>query len=159
MAHALDDFGTTNVPCDGCTACCSSSQFVEIGPEEQATLARIPSELLFPAPGRPAGFVVLGYDEHGCCPMLVDGGCSIYDDRPRACQVYDCRIFPATGFEPDDKPLVAERARRWRFDVSSAADTDARDALAAAAQHVRDRRDRGSATEAAVLTIRVARSR
>ena len=29
--------------------------------------------------------------------------------RPRACRIYDCRVFPAAGVTPD-KPLIAERA-------------------------------------------------
>jgi hypothetical protein len=30
------------VPCDGCTACCTSSQFVHIEPDETDTVAHIP---------------------------------------------------------------------------------------------------------------------
>ena len=81
------------VPCDGCTACCRSAQFVTIGPEESDTLAHVPPALLFPAPGASAGTLLLGYDERGHCPMLVDDRCSIYDHRPRACRTYDCRVF------------------------------------------------------------------
>src|SRR5204863_6822072 len=50
------------VPCDGCTACCRSSFFVHIEPDETATLQRVPRDLLFPAPGRPRGHVAIGYD-------------------------------------------------------------------------------------------------
>ena len=32
----------SEVPCDGCTACCTASQFILIEPDEVATLARIP---------------------------------------------------------------------------------------------------------------------
>ena len=109
------------VPCHGCVACCTSSQFVHIGPEEHDTLAHVPAELLVPAPGLPPGHVVLGYDERGHCPMLVDGQCSIYDHRPKTCRTYDCRVFAATGIEPD-KPLIAERVRRWRFAFPTAKD-------------------------------------
>ena len=38
----------SDVPCNGCTACCRSSQFVHVGPDEADTLAHIPAELLFP---------------------------------------------------------------------------------------------------------------
>jgi hypothetical protein len=69
--------GTSSVPCHGCTACCESSQFVHIEPDETETLARIPRELLFPAAGRPAGHMVMGYDKQGRCPMLVEQKCSI----------------------------------------------------------------------------------
>ena len=82
-------------PCGGCTACCTSSQFVHIEPDETRTLSRIPAALLFPAPGLPRGHRLMGYDENGHCPMLVDATCSIYADRPRTCRTYDCRIFPA----------------------------------------------------------------
>ena len=70
-----------------------------------------PKELLFPAPLMPEGHVVLGHDERGHCPMLVDGRCSIYADRPRTCRTYDCRVFAATGHRRPSDGLIAERAR------------------------------------------------
>ena len=124
------------VPCHGCTACCTSSQFVHIGPDETDTLSHVPQELLFPAPRMPAGHVLLGYDERGHCPMLIDNECSIYEHRPRTCRTYDCRVFAAAGIEPDpDQPLVAERARRWRFDFPTPFDRELHDAVRAAATH------------------------
>lgn len=106
----------SDVPCGECTACCTSGQFVHIAPDEAATLAVIPAALLFPAPGAPPGHVLLGYDEQGHCPMLVDAACSIYEQRPRTCRAYDCRVFAATGVAPDaDKPAIAAQVRRWRF--------------------------------------------
>ena len=63
----------SDVPCGSCTACCTSGQFVHIAPDEVATIAAIPAPLLFPAPGAPPGHVLLGYDENGHCPMLIDG--------------------------------------------------------------------------------------
>jgi Fe-S-cluster containining protein len=126
--------GEADVPCAGCTACCRSSQFIHIDPDETETLARIPSELLSPAPRSSAGQVVLGYDEHGCCPMLVDNRCSIYEHRPRTCRAYDCRIFAATGVEvDDDKVLVARRVRRWQFAFSTEEDQTRRRAVRTAA--------------------------
>lgn len=143
MQRALRGEAGSEVPCGGCTACCTSAQFVPIGPEETETLARIPRELLFPAPRRPVGHVLLGYDEHGRCPMLIDGACSIYDDRPTACRVYDCRIFPAAGVEPDDagKVAIARRARRWRFSYPGEADRAEHDAVRAASRFVREHAD------------------
>lgn len=114
MAAALRGERAAEVPCGSCTACCTSSHFVHIDPDETEALAHIPAELLFPAPRRPAGHVLLGYDERGHCPMLVDDRCSIYEVRPRACRTYDCRVFPASGVEPD-APAIADRVRRWRF--------------------------------------------
>jgi Fe-S-cluster containining protein len=137
MRRALRGEGDSDVPCDGCTACCTSSQFVHIGPEETDTLARIPAELLFPAPRLPEGNVVMGYDEKGHCPMLVDGACSIYEHRPRTCRTYDCRIFAVTAIELDEvaKPEIARRVRRWRFSYDTAEDSALRDAVRAVERH------------------------
>ena len=140
MESALRGEADADVACGSCTACCASSQFVPIGPDEADALAHIPRELLFPAPRMPRGHVLLGYDEQGRCPMLVDGGCSIYEHRPRTCRTYDCRVFPAAGVVPDDKPLVAERAARWRFDHPGADDEARHAAVVAAAAYVRARR-------------------
>jgi Fe-S-cluster containining protein len=134
----------SDVPCDGCTACCTSSQFIHVGPDESDTLAHIPADLLFPAPGRPPGHVVLGYDERGHCPMLIDDKCSIYEHRPRTCRTYDCRIFPATGLDIDDadKTQIADRARRWRFSYHTDADRLQHDAVRAAATTLQAQADR-----------------
>jgi RimJ/RimL family protein N-acetyltransferase/Fe-S-cluster containining protein len=143
MVEALDGRSDADVPCDGCTACCRSSQFVHVRPDETDALAHIPAELLFPAPGRPDGHQLMGYDEQGRCPMLVDDRCSIYEHRPRTCRTYDCRVFPATGFDLDDpaRAPIAERAARWRFDLSGDEDRVRRGAVRAAARFVRDHGD------------------
>jgi Fe-S-cluster containining protein len=145
MQAALRGERSSDVPCDGCTACCTSSQFVHIGPDETDTLAHIPAALLFPAPRLPRGHVLLGYDERGHCPMLVDNRCSIYEHRPRTCRTYDCRVFPASGLDADAgeegaKALIAERARRWRFQFPGAADRDEHDAVRAAASYLDEHR-------------------
>jgi Fe-S-cluster containining protein len=141
MVAALREEAAVEVPCGGCSACCTSSQFVHIGPDETATMAHIPPELLFPAPGRPKGEVLLGYDENGHCPMLVDGRCSIYEHRPRTCRAYDCRIFAATGLdvdaEDDRKEPVARQARRWRFTFPTDDDRRRQAAVRAAVRNVR----------------------
>ena len=110
-----------DVPCGTCTACCRSSYFIHVGPDEHDTLRHIPKRLLFPAPGRPKGHRVLGFDERGHCPMLTDAGCSIYEHRPRTCRSYDCRVFTATDLSAreDGKVDIAQRVDRWRFDLDS----------------------------------------
>ena len=164
MQLAIDGEGDAHVPCSGCTACCTSSQFVHIGPDETDTLAHIPTELLFPAPRLPRGHVLLGYDERGHCPMLIDNRCSIYEHRPRTCRTYDCRIFPATGVQLDDgeKELIARRARRWQFSFPTATDRIQRDAVRAAATFLREHPEAASddavppsATQLAVMAIEV----
>lgn len=152
------------VPCGSCTACCTSSQFVHIGPDETDTLSHIPPELLFPAPGRPNGHVLLGYDERGHCPMLADNKCTIYEHRPRTCRVYDCRIFPAAGvaIDGDDKVEIARQVRRWRFTHPNEADRQRHEAVRAAASYIAqhadllpDRSVPTNPTEVAVLAVQV----
>ena len=122
------------VPCGSCTACCRSSYFIPIAPDETETLARIPRALRVPAPGLPKGTVVLGYDERGHCPMLVDDRCSIYDARPRTCRTFDCRVFAAAGVSPlvDGKTAIAERVEQWEFDLPTPGETRVLEALRAA---------------------------
>jgi uncharacterized protein len=161
MQGAIRGEHASAVPCDGCTACCTASQFVHIGPDETETRSHIPAELLFPAPRLPRGNVLLGYDERGHCPMLVDNRCSIYEHRPRACRTYDCRVFAATGVEIDDdeKTLIAQRVRRWKFSFPTARDRTGYDAARAAAAAFREREalpngaDPRNATQLAVAAI------
>ncbi len=144
MQAAIRREGEANVPCDGCTACCTSSQFIHIGPDETDSLAHIPKPLLFPAPRMPRGHVLMGYDERGHCPMLIDNRCSIYEHRPQTCRTYDCRIFPAAGLMIEDgdldKALIAERAGRWNFTFSTMADKLQYAAVKAAAAFLEEHR-------------------
>ncbi len=163
MQGALRGEHGSDVPCDGCTACCTSSQFVHVGPDETDALAHIPPELLFPAPRLPRGHMLLGYDDRGHCPMLVDNRCSIYEHRPVTCRTYDCRIFPASALTVDDeeKALIAHQAERWRFSFPARADRDQHDAVRAAATYLRDHPDAvpggaaGNTTQLAVLAVEV----
>lgn len=159
---AMHGDADSDVACDGCTACCTSSQFVHIGPDEFGPLSRIPDELLFPAPMMPAGNMLMGYDERGHCPMLTDDGCSIYDERPRTCRTYDCRIFPAAGVGLDhDESQISLRARRWRFDHPTTSDTAEHGAVRSAARFISEHGDPSDEgrkpsndTQLAVLAVR-----
>jgi hypothetical protein len=138
MQGALAGTHGSDVPCGSCTACCTSSQFVHIGPDETDSLAHIPAELLFPAPGWPPGHVLVGYDERGHCPMLVEGRCSIYAHRPVTCRTYDCRVLPAAGLTADGQPAIDRQVRRWRFSHPSEDDRARHEAVRAAARFVHD---------------------
>ena len=131
----------TDVACGECNACCRSSYFIHIRPEDKQAIARIPRELLFPAPGLPKGNYVLGYDETGRCPMLIDGQCSIYEARPTTCRNYDCRIFPAAGIGPGDdkKERIAQQIKRWQFSYSTTLDRDEHLAVQAAAKFLQEK--------------------
>ena len=151
----------SDVPCDGCTACCESSQFVLVEPDEHAARSLIPAELLFPAPGAPKGYSVLPYDEHGRCPMLGQRGCLIYEHRPRTCRAYDCRVLAAAGVDPGpSKPEIAARVRRWEFTLDGGADESSLGAVRAAAtflaEHADDLPDGGPPpTQRAALAVEV----
>ena len=159
----ISDSGA-DVPCGECNACCRSSYFIHIRPEETETLSRIPGELLFPAPGLPKDTVLLGYDEKGRCPMLIDGKCSIYEHRPLTCRSYDCRVFSAAGIAPgeDDKALIAERVRRWKFSYLTESERKQHSAVQAAATFLRERAEcfpagvvPRNSTQVAIFAIKV----
>ncbi len=138
MRAALAGAGDSGVPCGDCCACCSTSHFVHVDPDERQTLAVLPRELTFPAPGAPSGHVVLPYDSRGCCPLLDERGrCAVYDRRPRTCRVYDCRVFAAAGI-PADRGPITRRAARWVFTYADDHARAEHDAVRAAARFVRD---------------------
>ena len=128
------------VPCGECNACCRSSYFIHIRPEETQTLTRIPKALLFPAPLQPKGNKLLGYDEQGRCPMLINDKCSIYDHRSRTCRNYDCRIFTASGIiaGDDSKAMISQQIRRWKFSYPTQRDHDQHFAVQAAATFLQE---------------------
>ena len=132
-----------HVSCGACRGCCRSSMFIRIAPEETRTLERIPAAILFPAPGLPAGHVLMGYDEHGRCPMLVDNTCSIYADRPQTCRDYDCRIFAATGVPVDEATQreIAARVSAWVFEYHDDRGRDEHRILRETAAFLRAKRD------------------
>lgn len=163
MEAALRGDAASDVACGTCRACCTSSQFIHVAPDEADTLAHIPPALLFPAPGSSRGHMLMGYDENGHCPMFRDNACSIYAHRPQTCRTYDCRIFAATGVEvPDeDMPRIAVQARRWRFHELSSDDRAAHAAVQRAAAALRQNPSDvtggvvpANATQLAVLAIR-----
>ena len=95
LLDAVRNGTNSDTPCDGCVACCSSSQFVHIGPDETDALDHIPAEVLFAAPGTPDGFVLMGYDEHGRCPMLADT--RVHDLRAPAADLSHVRLQGVPG--------------------------------------------------------------
>lgn len=130
----------TEVDCGECIACCISSLFIHIRPEETRTLGRIRKDILVAAPGLPKGHVLLGYDKNGFCPMLINGKCSIYEHRPLTCRNYDCRVFTAAGITAGgrDRARITERVRRWKFSCPTERDRDEHLAIQAAAKFIQE---------------------
>jgi uncharacterized protein len=142
MEAAIAGTGSSEVACGTCTGCCTSSQFIHIRPDETDVLTHIPKALLFPAPHLPTGYMVMGYDDRGHCPMLVNNACSIYEHRPQTCQTYDCRIFEGVGvtLDPVDEPTktaIAATANRWSFTYLGDDDRAEHEAARSAARYLR----------------------
>ncbi len=134
---ALAEERPADVPCGECNACCRTRHHIHVRPEERRALARLPREHLHPAPDLPPGNLVLSYDEHGQCPMLVDGRCTIYADRPIVCRTYDCRIYAAADVTAD-RAAIAEQVRRWEFSHPAPEDRERHTAVRAAASFIRE---------------------
>jgi hypothetical protein len=161
--RALRTDSGAEVLCGECKACCTSSYFIHIKPEEIQTLERIPEELMFAAPGLPEGNMLLGFDEKGHCPMFINNKCSIYDYRPQTCRQYDCRIFTATGLHVDgDRVLISRQAGLWKFNFPEQQDQKDFSAVQSAAKFIQDHAEcfppgfiPGNSPQQAVLAIKV----
>ncbi len=158
------DQDAMDVPCGTCNACCRSSYFIHIKPEEKAALKAIPNELLFPAPGLPKGHKLMGYDQEGKCPMLINDTCSIYEHRPFTCRNYDCRVFAATGIKTDEKEkaAIASQVEFWKFSLRDDDDHKNIKAVQAAAQFLKTKKSffpkdflPQNDTQLAILAIKV----
>jgi uncharacterized protein len=164
IRSALVKENGVDVNCGECKACCTSSYFIHIKPEEAQTLNRIDRKLLFAAPGLPKGNVLLGYYKNGHCPMQTDGRCTIYEHRPQTCRNYDCRIFTAAGIAAgeDDKTLITQRTKRWAFSYPTKLDQDQHLAVQAAARFLQEHADcfpagavSSNPSQLAILAIKV----
>lgn len=148
---------TTDVPCGTCTACCTSSQFVHIAPDEVDAPGEIPADVLFPAPRLPVGHVLMGCDEIGHRPILIDGACSVYERRPRTCRTYDCREFAASGLELDDpaESAIDDQVRRWQFQLVDGIDRAELEAVRSAALLLRELEPGVNITERTLAAIEI----
>jgi uncharacterized protein len=152
---ALAEEESADVPCGSCNACCRTFHFIHVRPEEKRARARLPRDFLHPAPGLPPGNLVLGHDQAGCCPLLVSGRCTIYEDRPLACRTYDCRVYAATGIAPD-RDAIAEQVRRWTFGYPSREDCERQAAVLAAACFMREHPECLQGDAARIQPVRLA---
>lgn len=149
-----------DVPCDGCVGCCVSAYPIPLRPTDQAALASVPDRFL-QWPSRPGDLARMMYRQDGTCPMLEADRCTIYAGRPRTCRDYDCRIYAATGLEPDgSRPVIQGRVREWQFAFGEGEAAKA-EALRAAARFIREHAAQfppgaraHSATAVAVLAVK-----
>jgi len=87
--------------------------------------------------------------------MLVDGRCTVYEDRPLTCRTYDCRVYAATGVAPD-RDAIAGQVRRWRFSYPSPDDRERQAAVRAAVAFIRGHPDCLPSEAARIQPVRVA---
>jgi uncharacterized protein len=138
-ASLLGDCGA-DVLCGDCTGCCTSGYSVQLRPEDARARAAIPAEFVSRAPGFPSGHLTMRPLPDGTCPMLREGKCSIYAQRPQTCRDFDCRIFAAAGVDAGgaEKAAINRRVRQWQFTYPSETDKLAHDAVMAAASFIRN---------------------
>lgn len=95
LTSAGSDEPLEEVPCGSCTLCCEKLA-PYLSPEEIASglypLSLIqPSEQELHANPEIGPIVTLYRKLEGGCGMFIDGKCSIYETRPKACRQFDCR--------------------------------------------------------------------
>ena len=73
----------TEVPCNGCTACCRH-QIVLLNKHDEPNIAAYDHRQI-------GEHRVLNNKPNGDCTHLGSEGCTIYDKRPFVCRTYDCR--------------------------------------------------------------------
>jgi Fe-S-cluster containining protein len=136
---SLKGDGGTDVPCGSCVGCCVSSYHIPIRTSDRNAVAKIPPGVLFRVSGQPEGHAMMGFRADGSCPMLTEGRCGIYHDRPQTCRDYDCRIFAAAGIDAggEDKHVINARVRDWRFSYTTEEERRMHDAVRAAASFIR----------------------
>lgn len=95
LTSIVNDEPYSQVPCGSCTLCCQVLS-PHLTPEEVSSgkypisLVQPPQEMLWKDPTI-GPIVTMFKNKTGGCSMFVDGACSIYEDRPKACRQFDCR--------------------------------------------------------------------
>jgi len=124
-----------NPPCGDCTACCRSGYDIHYTPHEDK--------------GREHLFVN-GVLPKTCdleCGYLVDGKCSVYNERPSVCRRYDCRSL-AFGGVTSKFPMIADVVAQWDVEGSVKTNDDRKvlemipieaKAMVMRGDHIRDR--------------------
>ncbi len=90
LVAPLANGSVSDVPCNGCTACCKN-EFKLLIPEQGDVIESYEHKWIdVPKIGRRAR---LANKPNGECVYLTDTGCSIHDRAPRICRAFDCRRF------------------------------------------------------------------
>jgi Fe-S-cluster containining protein len=107
---------TVNVPCNGCNECCKLGGDLTL---DDGTVFKPTKE--------------------GHCPKLINEKCSIYDERPLQCRIYDCRIYALLGLGDKDHPEFTKVIESWEPKLNTKEDEDLLGAFRIATIIVRDK--------------------
>lgn len=95
-----------NVPCGECNLCCGSYLKVTVS-EEESNRDSLTIEEYEDKDGNTAKRVLK--DSNGTCVHLTGKGCSVYEDRPATCRVFDCRQrLVANVADKHTRPMVLQ---------------------------------------------------
>ena len=73
--------------CTGCPApCCKMLYLVEVDPAELNEFMDV-----MPGPPDPEVYILKRREDGACIHLSEDNRCAIYEHRPGACRVFDCR--------------------------------------------------------------------
>ena len=95
LTSVITDEVIEDVPCGTCTRCCEMLS-PHLTPDEISS-GLYPLSLVQPSPEQllanpDVGPIVTLFKKRDAgCGMFVDGKCSIYNYRPKACRQFDCR--------------------------------------------------------------------
>jgi Putative zinc- or iron-chelating domain len=107
----------SDVPCNGCTACCRG-HIVVLSDKDEANMPAYDWRQL-------GKHKVLNNKPNGDCAHVGPDGCTIYEKRPAVCRTYDCRkhFKSLTGNERRrfSKSVLGDEARK-RLDTLDAGD-------------------------------------
>jgi uncharacterized protein len=78
----------SDVPCNGCTACCRSGEMVILQSECGDVVSRYQTQVMYHGA---IPIVVLKRKSDGSCVYLGENGCTIHDWAPAQCKAFDCR--------------------------------------------------------------------
>jgi hypothetical protein len=95
---------TSTVNCRSCRACCVDFAETRLLPGDSGD--GLDFEIR-------DGTRFLRRKANGECVHLQDGGCSVYERRPSACRVFDCRDFAVGKLTNPDLPLLNEAIAQW----------------------------------------------
>lgn len=81
-----------DVPCNGCTACCSTNELIVIRPEDGDVPLDYDTQIVIhPLTGKKV--FALRHKPEGGCVYLEEDGCSIHGHQPATCREFDCRYL------------------------------------------------------------------